>query len=141
MNASNLLSMSKAELEALFEKSPAGPIPNGSANGTAIIAPGTPFTVEIAEFINIFAWEGKIFDAKNHTLVNRITGFGLKAILARVDKEPSWADGKECIVLDYSKTSVVAHWIRDEIRFLGDGLYLGTVFWDKTRLIFFALQF
>ena len=25
-------------------------------------------------------------------------------------------DGKECIVLDYSETSLLAHWIRDEIR-------------------------
>lgn len=133
--------MSKSELDALFGKSPAGPIPNGEANGTAIIAPGAPFTLEIAEFINIFAWQGKIFDAKNHTLVNRITAFGLNAIIARVNKEPSWVDGKECIVLDYSQTSVVAHWIRDEIRGIGDGLYLGTVFWDKTRLIYFALQF
>jgi hypothetical protein len=141
METSNLLSMSKAELEILFESSLAGPFPNGEANGTAIIAPGTIFTAEIAELINIFAWQGKIFDAKNHTLVNRITAFGLNAILARVDKESSWVDGKECIVLDYSQTSVAAHWIRDEIRFIGNGLYLGTVFWEKTRLIFFALQF
>lgn len=141
MKASNLLAMSKAELEALFQKSPAGPFPNGEAKGTAIIAPGTTFTPEIAELINVFAWQGKTFDAKNRTLVNRITTFGLNAILARVNKEPSWVDGKECIVLDYSQTSVVAHWIRDEIRFIGDGLYLGTVFWDKTRLIFFSLQF
>jgi hypothetical protein len=128
METSNLLSMSKAELEILFESSLAGPFPNGGANGTAIIAPGTIFTAEIAELINIFAWQGKIFDAKNHTLVNRITAFGLNAILARVDKESSWVDGKECIVLDYSQTSVAAHWIRDEIRFIGNGLYLGTVF-------------
>jgi hypothetical protein len=141
MDTTKLLSMSKAELENLFENSPAGPFPNGEAKGTAIIAPGTIFTKEIAEFINLFAWQGKTFDAKNHTLVNRITAFGLNAILARVDKEPSWVDGKECIVLDYSKTSVAAHWIRDEIRFLGNGLYLGTVFWEKKRLIFFSLQF
>ena len=25
-------------------------------------------------------------------------------------------DQKECIVLDYSETSLLAHWVRDEIR-------------------------
>jgi hypothetical protein len=28
-------------------------------------------------------------------------------------------DGKECIVLDHSDTSLLAHWIRDEIRAVG----------------------
>jgi len=141
MKSSQLLSMTSAELEELFTNSPAGPIPDGVANGRAIIAPGTPFTTEIAEIINVFAWQGKIFDAEKGLLVNRISVFGLDAILARVEKAASWVDGKECIVLDYSQTSHVAHWIRDEIRLVGDKLYLGTVFWDKARLIYFALQF
>ena len=55
---------------------------------------------------------------------NRILPFGLNAIIARVYKGPSWLDSKECIVLDYSETSLVAHWIRDEIRLIGPGLYL-----------------
>ncbi|EMC97840.1 hypothetical protein BAUCODRAFT_146453 [Baudoinia panamericana UAMH 10762] len=141
MDSKKLLTLSKDQLEQLFASSPAGPIPNGEANGTAIIAPGTPWTPEIAEFINVFAWQGKIFDAKKEALVNRITAFGVDAIIAKVFKGESWVDGKECIVLDYSQTSFVAHWVRDEIRFIGEGLYLGTVFWGKERLIFFALQF
>ena len=44
-------------------------------------------------------------------------------------------------MLDYSKTSLLAHRIRDEIRNIGPRLYMGPVFWDKTRLIHFALQF
>jgi hypothetical protein len=66
---------------------------------------------------------------------------GLNAIIAKVYKGPSWLDGKECIVLDYSDTSVVAQWIRDEIREIEPGLYLGKVYWDKKRLIDFALKF
>jgi len=34
---------------------------------------------------------------------------------------------------------VVAHWIRDEIRLVAPGLYLGLVFWDKERILGFAL--
>jgi hypothetical protein len=136
-----LLKMSQAELDALFTSSPPGEIPDGEAKGTAIIAPGTSFSDEIAAFINLFAWQGKTFDAQRGRLTNRILPFGLSAIIAKVYKAPSWLDGKECIVLDYSETSLVAHWIRDEIRQIEPGLYLGKVYWDKKRLIDFALKF
>ncbi len=136
-----LLKMSQAELDELFTKSSTGEIPNGEAAGTAIVAPGSTYTAEVASWINHFAWQGKVFDAQNGQLKNRILPFGLNAIIAKVYKAPSWLDGKECIVLDYSETSLVAHWIRDEIRQIGPGLYLGKVYWDRKRLIDFALQF
>src|SRR5258706_7545348 len=47
------------------------------ARGTAIVAPGTTFTSEIATFINFFAWQGKMFGAKASLLVNEI--FDLRA--------------------------------------------------------------
>ena len=31
-------------------------------------------------------------------------------------------------MLDYSKTSLIAHWIRDEIREVSPGIYLGLVY-------------
>lgn len=136
-----LLSLSQKQLDDFFSSSPSGDIPNGEAQGTAIIAPGTTFSQEIASLINIFAWQGKTFDAAHGTLTNCILAFGLNAIVAQVYKNQSWFDGKECIVLDYSKTSLVAKHIRDEIRQIGPGLYLGVVYWDKTRSINFALQF
>lgn len=137
----DLLNMSQAQLDELFTNSPPGAIPDGEAKGTAIIAPGTTYTDEIAEFINHFAWQGKNFDAKKGALKNRILPFGLNAIIAKVYKGPSWLDGKECIVLDYSETSLLAHWIRDEIREVAPGLYLGKVYWGKKRLIDFAVEF
>ncbi|MGH7461983.1 MAG: hypothetical protein ACREMA_13295, partial [Longimicrobiales bacterium] len=103
--------------------------------------PGTSFSPELARFVSLFAWQGKIFDAKNGLLKNRILTFGIDAIVARVYRAPSWLDNKECIVLDYSQTSVVAQWIRDEIRQIDPGLYLGKVFWNRTRLMDFALKF
>lgn len=136
-----LLKMSQAQLDELFKKSPAGKIPNGEADGTAIVAPGTKYSKEVARFINNFAWQGKVFDAKKGLLKNKIFPFGLNAIIATVYKAPSWLDGKECIVLDYSDTSLVAKWIRDEIRQIGPRLYLGKVYWGKKRLIDFALKF
>jgi hypothetical protein len=136
-----LLAMSQTQLDDLFTNSPAGDIPTGEGQGTAIIASGTPFSQEVASLVNIFCWQGKTFDAANGTLRNRILAFGLNAIVAQVYKAPSWFDNKECIVLDYSQTSLVASHIRDEIRQIGLGQYLGLVYWDKTRTIHFALQF
>jgi hypothetical protein len=136
-----LLNMSQAQLDELFATALPGDIPEGEAKGTAIVAPSTKHTAEIAELINHYAWQGKVFDAKNGLLKNRVLSVGLPAIVAKVYKAPSWLDGKECIVLDYSETSFVAHRIRDEIRVIATGCYLGVVYWDKTRLINFALQF
>lgn len=136
-----LLKMSQQELDDLFKNTEAGPIPNGPAKGTAIIAPGTSFSREIAEFVNLFAWKGKTFDAERGVLTNRISVLGFNAIVATVYKDKSWLDGKECIVLDYSKTSLVAQWIRDEIRQIGPDLYLGKVYWEHKRLIDFSLEF
>jgi hypothetical protein len=140
-DVARLLRMSQNELDGLFTASEAGPIPDGQASGTAIIAPSTTYSAEIATLVNHFAWQGKVFDAKAGYLKNRIGPFGLNAIIAKVYKAASWLDGKECIVLDYSETSLVAHWIRDEIRLISPQLYLGKVYWAKARLIDFALKF
>src|ERR1700739_4002219 len=136
-----LLAMSQSQLDDLFRANPAGDIPDGSAKGTAIIAPGTRYSEPIAEVINYFGWQGKVLDAQKGLLKTKILMLGIEAIVARVYKGPSWMDGKECIVLDYSDTSLVAHWIRDEIRLIGPGFYLGKVYWGKERLIDFCLQF
>ena len=140
-DATQLLAMSQQQLDDLFTASPPGDIPNGEAKGTAIIAPGSKFSDEIAAFVSGFAWQGKVFDAPKGLLKNKVSAFGVQAIVAKVYKEASWLDGKECIVLDYSDTSVVAQWIRDEIRLIGPGFYLGKVYWGKKRLIDFCLQF
>jgi hypothetical protein len=140
-DVAKFLTMSQSELDTLFTESPVGSIPDGEAEGTAIVAPGTTFSPTVAQFISLFAWQGKVFDAKKGILKNKILPFGLNAIIAKVYKASSWLDGKECIVLDYSDTSFVAQWIRDEIRQVEPKLYLGKVYWDKKRLIDFALKF
>jgi hypothetical protein len=136
-----MLKMSQTQLDELFTQSPVGEIPSGEAKGTAIVAPGTTYTQDIANFINHFAWQGKVFDPSKGVLRNKILPFGLNAIIAKVYKGSSWMDKKECIVLDYSETSLLAHWIRDEIREVSPGIYLGLVYWGKKKLIHFALQF
>jgi len=140
-DAAKLLTMTRAELDALWASADAGPIPNGDAEGTVFVAPGTPYTAEIAQFLNIFAWQGKIFNAEKMMITNKLTVFGLNAVLARIVREPSLTDGKECIVLDYSETSFIAHRLRDEMRLISPGLYLCFGFWNNSPLVYFALQF
>jgi hypothetical protein len=145
------LKLSAEQLDTIFRNATAGAIPNGQGDGTAILAPGTMVSDTIAKFVHIFTWKGKVFeadpiDSQRATLKNRLLLLGTKAIVAEVYRDESWLDGKECIVLNYSQTSIVAQWIRDEIREVSPGLYLGVVYWGKQkpeahRLIHFALKF
>jgi hypothetical protein len=145
------LKLSSEQLDDIFRNSPAGLLPLGEGEGTAIIAPGTAVSDTIARFVHLFSWKGKVFehdpaDPQKGRLKNRLLLLGTKAIIAEVSKGTSWFDGKECVVLDYSHTSIVAQWIRDEIREVSPGVYLGIVFWGKEqaqahKLIHFALKF
>lgn len=138
---SQLLRMSAAELDALFGQSPAGPIPDGPADGVCIVASGTKASPIIAKLVNHCAWQGKVFDAAKGQLLNRILPVSWEAIAAKVYKGESWFDKKECIVLDYSESSLIAQRIRDEIRLIGPRFYLGKVYWGRDPIIHFSLTF
>jgi hypothetical protein len=150
-NPDEFLKLSPEQLDEIFRNALAGAIPIGQGDGTAIIAPGTVPSDKIAKFVHIFTWKGKFFepdpvDPQRAVLKNRLLLLGTKAIVAQVYRGASWLDEKECIILDYSQTSIVAQWIRDEIREVSPGLYLGVVYWGKEkptahRLIHFALKF
>jgi len=144
---SDLLRLSQSQLDELFRTNPAGPIPEGESKGEAIIMPGRWWARLFARIVHRFAWQGKVFtknpEGEGATLQNKITAADISAIVARVYYTESWLDGKQCIVLDYSKTSLFARRIRDEIRLIDAErrIYLGKVWWGKARLIDFALDF
>jgi hypothetical protein len=135
------LTMSGDQLDELFRNSPAGEIPTGKTDGTAIIASGTKISDTIARFVNHFTWKGKVFEPEKGELINRIGLIEHRLIVAKVYKGKSWFDDKECIVIDYADTSLIAHWVRDEIREVAPGIYLGLVYLGKKKLIHFALKF
>lgn len=141
MKPNDLLEMSQEQLDDLFRGAPTGAIPDGDADGIAVLAAGTDLTSPGARLAHRLAWRGKVFDAAKSTLLNKVTPLGLHLIRAQVYRQASWFDGQEAIILDYSKTSIVAHRVRDEIREVSPGLYLGQVYWDKTRVCNFALDF
>lgn len=136
-----LRSRSKAELDEIFRSAEPGPIPRGVSRGTALIAPGSWLDAVLAGIVRMFWWKGKIFRPESGDLKNRISPFGIPLIRAEVYEAESWFDDRDAIILDYSRSSFVARKIRDEIRRVGPGLYLGQVFWGRKRLILFMLEF
>jgi hypothetical protein len=137
------LSKSREELDGIYRNAQPGKIPEGDTQGTAILA-GSAFSNIVATLARIFAWQGKVFDLfssdrQSGILVNKITPFSMRCIIAKVYRDKSWLDGKETIVIDYAKTSFVAKAIRDEIREVEAGVYLGKVWWGKKRILDFAL--
>jgi hypothetical protein len=141
LDVQGLLKMSQAQLDELYRSSPGGDIPRGEGNGTLLVAPGTKLSDLVARFVRHFAWQGKVFDPDRGELRNEVTPFGIKAVAAKVYKGSSWFDENECIILDYSRTSLIAHWVRDEIRAVAPGLYLGIAYLDRIKVANFALSF
>jgi len=140
MTVEELLTKTSEELDTLFTEGQRGEIPDGESKGTAIIAAGTSYSDEVAKLVELFAWRGKVFDAEHGFLRNYILPFGLKAIVAKVYYGKSWMDNENCIVIDYSETSLVASRVRDEIRLIQPGLFLGKVYWGEKPLIHFTLE-
>jgi hypothetical protein len=142
LTATEFASMPGTELDALFANAPAGSIPVGVGRGQALIATGSFAARPLLAMVRYSAWQGKEFDDQSHSLRNLITPFSARAIKADVYIDSSWLDGRPCIVLDYSKTSRVAGWVRDEIREVAPGLYVGLVYVRSRRApLRFSLQF
>jgi hypothetical protein len=137
----DLTSMSQANLDDLFRRASTGEIPDGDAQGTAIVAPGTDLELPILLFARWLAWQGKFVYRAQGYLVNKVGPLGFHLIKARVYIAPSWFDGERAIILDYSQTSLVAHKVRDEIREVSPGTFLGIVYYGTLKTINFVLQF
>jgi hypothetical protein len=137
----DLLTMSRGDLDELFRRSRAGEIPDGETDGQLLLGAGSEvLSGTAAKVARLVAWQGKVFDREKGELRNKLGPLGAKAVRARVYKEESWFDGREAIVLDYSDTSFVARRVRDEIREVAPGLYLGLVFWGREKILHFSLE-
>ncbi len=138
--ARDLLNLSQAELDELYANSPVGEIPTGDTQGTAIAMPRW-FGKVAAPLARLLFWQGKVFNPAGGDLKNKVTPFGIRSIRAMVYVGDSWMiEGQKAIVIDYSKTSFVAKKIRDEIRQVAPGLYLGKVFLGRKHVLDFCLS-
>tara|TARA_R110001592_G_scaffold177076_2_gene417336 strand:+ start:149377 stop:150033 length:657 start_codon:yes stop_codon:yes gene_type:complete len=138
------LSLPRKHLDEIYKHARPGELPQGDTRGTAILA-GGPLPKLFAKAANLLAWQGKVFDLfapdfNSGVVVNKVSPLGLNLIVAKTYRGASWMDGKETIIIDYSGTSLFAKQIRDEIREVEPGLYLGKVWWGKTRILDFALE-
>ena len=133
-------SSSSRELDALFRASPPGEIPDGEMRGSVLLFPGTPLARLVARVAYPLAWQGKVLDRAGGELKNRVTPLRLRAIRARVFPGDSWVDQAPCVVIDYSRTSWIARPVRDEIRLVAPGVYLGVVWLWRRRVARFLLR-
>ena len=128
----DLKTKSNAELAAMFAQGLATPIPSQDNPGVAADGEGLPIIMAGGLAVNSFAnqfWQGKVFTTDQSgqtTLINKLGMVdGISAVVTRLP-EGLQKDGKPSILLDYSKSDVVlARQIRDEIRLVAPGLYLG----------------
>jgi hypothetical protein len=136
-----LVGSTRAHLSRLFEAGTVTAAPHGRGRGTVLLGTGGFLARCAATLTYALAWRGKVVDARAGRLKNLLTPFAVRAIAAAVYAAPSWHDGAPCIVLDYSKTSFVARLVRDEIREVAPGLFLGLVFLGRRHVLDFALDF
>ncbi len=141
LDAQQLLRLSKRQLDDLFAQSPAGDIPDGEGIGTALLWPGTFCGRILAWVARTFFWRGDLFHAKEGYLRSLISPFGFQAMSAKVYKAPSQIDQRECIVMDFRMSLPVPRKIRDELREIAPGLYLGRTVVGQRRTIQFAISF
>ena len=137
----DLLALNRAQLDDRFRAGAVGAMPDGPGRGTVIQLGGTPMAPLLAGLGRVF-WQGKQFDAASVSLQNLLSPARVRAIRATVLEGRSRLDGAPCLVLDYSRTSLLARPVRDEIREISAGLWLGLVFIGTRRVpVHFALQF
>jgi hypothetical protein len=129
------------ELERLYRQAAPGAIPNGFARGRVVYPACEPFGGAKAQAASL-VWRGKHFCTTDGTLINQ--WLGVRAIRARVGYGPSWLDGRPAIILDYACTSRRWADVRDEMREVGPGVYLGAMYLRRCpepRLkLFFILE-
>ncbi len=71
-------------------------------------------------------WKGKVI-RPDGVMINR-GPLGLKAVKARIFVGDSWLDGRPTLVMDYCGMSRLFADVRDELREVAPGLYLGLTY-------------
>jgi hypothetical protein len=134
-----LVRMDREQLESLYRGVDMGQAPSGVTNGRAIRNPGSRLTVPVSRVVRVL-WQGKVF-TDDGMMVNRV--LGLRAVHARVYVGESWLDGRPSVILDYAGTSRLFPDVRDEVREVSPGVWLGVMYTRKPggaeQTMFFAL--
>jgi len=182
------------ELDQIYARLAAGPMPDGPFNGSIVFPAGSSGRLRIAEVLGgikgIAAqfkakklevagealWKGKVFYREQKVLRNRIEDLAvLRPILGAgelqkisVDSRDAWLlfpaklycgqslidSRRESIIIDYAFTDELPGYrekpdflagrnglkVRDEIRMVRPGLYLGRAYMDRVFMLNFVLE-
>jgi hypothetical protein len=107
--------------ESLFRQGTIGCGPLGPTRGAVLDADG-PHPRAKARLQGV-VWKGKTFH-DDGTFTNHWLG-GVRAVSAGVCVEPSWLDGRPCLVMEYAPDAPVFGGVRDELREIAPGVWLG----------------
>jgi hypothetical protein len=136
----DLVRSDAATLDALYAAGSAGEIPTGFLPGRVIVDPGSRNTVAKSRRLHLL-WQGKVFHGDG-TAHNRV--LGLTAVPMAVYHGESWHDGNPAVVVDYANSWRVFRNVRDEIREVSPGVYLGRTYVTKRgtteQVAMFALE-
>lgn len=190
----NLAALDQEQIEQIYARLTAGPIPDGPFDGKILLPRGSSGKFRMAEIAGGFAglvlhlkglqtetlgetlWKGKVFFRDEGVLRNRIEDFAaLQAVgLVEADTKKTTLNGKETwllfpaklycgqslldsrresLIIDYFFSDEIKGYqerpdylagrrgvrVRDEIRMVRPGFYLGRAYLDKVFLLNFTL--
>lgn len=189
-----LTTLTQEQLDQLYARLPAGPIPDGAFNGTIVLPKGSSGKLRLAEILGGLKglaaqfkgkkleivgetlWKGKVFYRNEKVLRNRIDDLAiLRPIVGpgeipkiKVAGRDAWLlfpaklycgqslldSRRESIIIDYAFTDEVPGYrekpdflagrnglkVRDEIRRVHPGLYLGRAYLDHAFGLNFILE-
>ncbi len=124
--------------DELFRNGTATGEPCGKTRGTVLLADG-PMPRLKARMQNL-AWKGKTFPGDG-TMVNRWPA-GIEAVTATTEMGTSLFDGQPCLVMQYAPDAPVFPGVRDELREIAPGTWLGRNYEGATGTFkgYFLLQ-
>jgi len=139
LTSESLSRMSRSELEAIYRGAATSSMPSGFVRGRVLHMNGP--MANVRERTGNAAWRGKTFDPAGGAMVNKWL-FGFDAVKARVEPGTSWLDGEPSLIADYrGVTKVIWRDMRDEIREVAPGLWLGIAFHGDHRRPGYAALF
>jgi hypothetical protein len=115
-----------SQLEDLFTAAQCGGPPVGYCRGRVLYLFDTRHPRVHARMTGC-VWKGKCFD-EDGSFINQWCGF--QALHSQADEGCSWLDGGPCVVLQYPPGTPLFANMRDEVREIAPGLYLGLM-WER----------
>ncbi|VVB70543.1 Uncharacterised protein [uncultured archaeon] len=137
MNTRNLMLLPKKKLDNLYSRGSFLHYPEGFYEGKPLFFLFSFKLIPLNWLASLF-WKGKYFYEVGRLFCNKLLWF--KLFYGRFYFGKSSFDKKSCIVLDYHKSSLIGFFARDEIRSVGDNLFLGRAYFLGIFTCYFVLN-